>query len=52
MHLNWKNLFGAICCSPSPYLTSYDVNPVSEKEVSSPEEIDQGDAGEVGKYLH
>ena len=52
MHFNWKNLFDVIYCSLSSYLTSYDVNRVSEEEVSSPEEIDQGDAGDVGKYLH
>ena len=34
------------------YLEYYEVNPVSEKEVSTPEEVDQGSPGEVGKYLH
>ena len=34
------------------YLEYYEVNPVSEKELSTPEEIDQGSPGEVGKYLH
>ena len=52
MHFNWKNLFDVIYCSHSSYLTSYDVDRVSEEEVSSPEENDQGDAGDVGKYLH
>ena len=47
----FMHFFDVIYCSHS-YLTSYDVNRVSEEEVSSPEENDQGDAGDVGKYLH
>ena len=36
---------------PTAYLASYDVFPVSEEEVRSPEEIDQGGPGDVSKYL-
>ena len=45
-------MFYAFYCYWSTYLASYDVNPVSEKEVSAPEEIDKGGAGDVCKYLH
>ena len=36
---------------PTAYLASYDVFPVSEEEVRSPEEIDQGGPGDVSEYL-
>ena len=40
-----------LSCSSSTHFAYYDVNPVSEKEVSSPEKIDEGGPRDVGKYL-
>ena len=37
--------------STNTNLADHDVNPVREKEVSFPEEIDEGGARDVGKYL-
>ena len=33
------------------HLAYYDINPVSEKEITTPEKIDQGGPGHVSKYL-
>ncbi len=47
--MNLLDVFVGSDCSTN--LASEDVNPMSEQEVSPPEEIDQGGPGGIGKYL-